>query len=51
MKFVFHGEERIVEKGETAGYQYFLLFPQCFNSFPHDPDVYRPRNRELWKTL
>ena len=22
--------ENIVEKGENAGYQYFLLFPQCF---------------------
>ena len=23
-------EENIVGKGENAGYQYFLLFPQCF---------------------
>ena len=22
--------EKIVEKGENAGYQHFLLFPQCF---------------------
>ena len=22
--------ENIVEKGENAGYQHFLLFPQCF---------------------
>ena len=22
--------ENIVGKGENAGYQYFLLFPQCF---------------------
>ena len=28
--------ENIVAKGENAGYQYFLLFPQCFQkaSFP-----------------
>ena len=23
-------EENLVDKGENAGYQYFLLFPQCF---------------------
>ena len=23
-------EENTVEKGENAGYQHFLLFPQCF---------------------
>ena len=23
-------EENIVEKGENAGYQYFLIFPLCF---------------------
>ena len=22
--------ENIVDKGENAGYQHFLLFPQCF---------------------
>ena len=26
--------ENIVEKGENAGYQHFLLFPQCFLRFP-----------------
>ena len=26
----FGREENIVGKGENAGYQYFLLFPQCF---------------------
>ena len=26
--------ENIVGKGENAGYQHFLLFPQCFLSFP-----------------
>ena len=29
-KFTFGGVENIVAKGENAGYQYFLLFPQCF---------------------
>ena len=27
---VFHRVENIVGKGENAGYQHFLLFPQCF---------------------
>ena len=27
---VFDRVENIVEKGENAGYQHFLLFPQCF---------------------
>ena len=30
IKFVFHRVENIVEKGENAGYQHFLLFPQFF---------------------
>ena len=32
----FDRVENIVGKGEKAGYQYFLLFPQCFEmaSFP-----------------
>ena len=29
-KFVMGGEENIVGKGENAGNQHFLLFPQCF---------------------
>ena len=29
-KFVIDSLENIVGKGENAGYQYFLLFPQCF---------------------
>ena len=29
-RFVFHRVENIVGKGENAGYQHFLLFPQCF---------------------
>ena len=29
--------ENIVEKGENAGYQHFLLFPQCFQKLPAKP--------------
>ena len=29
----FEKVENIVGKGENAGYQYFLLFPQCFSIF------------------
>ena len=28
--FLLDSVENIVEKGENAGYQHFLLFPQCF---------------------
>ena len=33
---VFDTAENIVGKGENAGYQHFLLFPQCFGkaTFP-----------------
>ena len=30
IKVVFHRIENIVGKEENTGYQYFLLFPQCF---------------------
>ena len=30
MKLVLKKVENIVGKGENAGYQHFLLFPQCF---------------------
>ena len=30
LKFVLGRAENIVEKGENAGYQHFLLSPQCF---------------------
>ena len=30
LKFVLGRVENIGEKGENAGYQHFLLFPQCF---------------------
>ena len=29
MEFVFRRKENIVSKGELAGYQHFLLFPNC----------------------
>ena len=29
-KFVSQRVDNIVRKGENAGYQHFLLFPQCF---------------------
>ena len=31
IKVVFHRLENIVGKEENAGYQHFLLFPQCFH--------------------
>ena len=33
LEFVLGRVESIVEKGENAGYQHFLLFPQCFQVF------------------
>ena len=30
LKFVLVWEEKIVGKGENAGHQHFVLFPQCF---------------------
>ena len=30
MKFCLKRVENIVGKGQNAGYQHFLLFPQCF---------------------
>ena len=30
IRIVFHGIEDTVGKEENAGYQHFLLFPQCF---------------------
>ena len=32
LKFVLGMVENIVGKGENAGYQHFLLFPQCFQN-------------------
>ena len=34
MIFVCYREENIVGKEENAGYQHFLLFPQCFENAP-----------------
>ena len=34
LKFVLEMVENIVGKGENAGYQHFLLFPQCFLKVP-----------------
>ena len=31
MRFIFNRRENIVGKGENAGIQHFLLFPQCFH--------------------
>ena len=33
LKFVSRRVENSVGKGENAGYQHFLLFPQCFQNF------------------
>ena len=35
LKFVLGRVENIVEKGENAGYQHFLLFPLCFQKASH----------------
>ena len=32
MKFVYGRVQHVVGKGENAGYQYFLLYPQCFHN-------------------
>ena len=32
MIYLFDTVENIMGKGENAGYQHFLLFPQCFQS-------------------
>ena len=32
VQFFFGRVENMVRKGENAGYQHFLLFPQCFQS-------------------
>ena len=34
MKFGLERVENIVEKGENAGYQHFLLYSQCFQKAP-----------------
>ena len=32
--------ENIVRKGENAGYQHFLLFPQCFLPIPKQISIF-----------
>ena len=34
LKLVMGTVENILGKGENAGYQYFLLFPKCFQKLP-----------------
>ena len=36
LTFTFGRVENIVGKGENAGYQYFLFFPQCFQMLSFD---------------
>ena len=36
LKFAIVRVENIVDKGENAGYQHFLLFPQCFSKTPYN---------------
>ena len=49
--------ENIVEKGENAGHQHFLLFPQCFLPFPNQFSIlqshlfYRRQMFSIWTTL
>ena len=31
--------ENIVGKGDSASYQHFFLFPQCFQKLPHSPNL------------
>ena len=33
LNFAFRRVENIVGKAENAGYQHFLLFPQCFQNY------------------
>ena len=34
--------ENIVEKGENAGHQHFLLFPQCFLPYQREINAFQP---------
>ena len=45
LKFVSERVENIVGKGENAGYQHFLLFPQCF---PKPSSLGSLKVRLLW---
>ena len=41
LQFFFDTIENILGKGENAGYQYFLLFPQCFQK-PSSSGLLKP---------
>ena len=46
LKFALGRVEKIVGKGENAGYQHFLLFPKCFPKM--FSKVFFPRVVESW---
>ena len=48
-KFVLERVENIVGKGKDAGYQHFLLFPQCFQNPSHSGSL-KEGNRQLFST-
>ena len=41
MTLVIKPFENIVGKGENAGHQHFLLFPQCFLPFPKEISIFQ----------
>ena len=43
--------ENIVGKGENAGNQHFLLFPQCFLPFPKQISIFLTTVGEVWWAL
>ena len=45
LKLVLGRVRNIVVQGENAGYQHFLLFPQCFQKLSF-PEVLEVRNME-----
>ena len=47
LKFAFGRVENIVGKGENAGYQHFLLFPQCFQKASLSGSFMGLRRKEL----
>ena len=51
-KYVLVRVENIVEKGENAGYQHFLLFLQCFQKvFLYRLIKYRDYGAKCWSRL
>ena len=51
LMFVLEKVENIAGKGENAGYQHFLLFPQCYNPSLNKPWFLRVCYTSLLKTL